>query len=45
MIAILQLETLAKFADSDNAKLVVPFESVGLLGAAEALRTSLNGTA
>ena len=44
MIAILQLETLAKFADSDNAKLVVPFEAVGLMGAAEALRASLNGT-
>ncbi len=44
MIAILQLETLAKFADSENAKLVVPFEAAGLMGAAEALRTSLNGT-
>ena len=45
MIAILQLETLGKFADSENAKLVVPFEAVGLMGAAEALRTSLNGSA
>jgi regulator of protease activity HflC (stomatin/prohibitin superfamily) len=43
LIAILQLDTLAKFAESDNAKLVVPFESVGLLGAAQALRTALNG--
>ena len=44
MIAVLQLDTLAKFADSDNAKLVVPYEAAGLMGAAEALRTSLNGT-
>jgi regulator of protease activity HflC (stomatin/prohibitin superfamily) len=43
LIAILQLDTLAKFAESDNAKLVVPFESVGLLGAAQALKTALNG--
>jgi len=43
MIAILQLETLSKFAESENAKLVVPYESVGLIGAAEALRASLNG--
>jgi regulator of protease activity HflC (stomatin/prohibitin superfamily) len=45
LIAILQLDTLAKFAESDNAKLVVPFESVGLLGAAQALRTALDGDA
>jgi len=38
LVAILQLDTLSKFADSDNAKIVVPFESVGLMGAAEALR-------
>ncbi len=38
MVAILQLETLGRFADSDNAKIVVPYESVGLMGAAEALR-------
>ena len=44
MIAILQLDTLSKFAESENAKLVVPYESVGLIGAAEALRASLNGT-
>ena len=41
LVAILQLDTLAKFADSDNAKIVVPFESAGLLGAAQALRTVL----
>jgi regulator of protease activity HflC (stomatin/prohibitin superfamily) len=38
LVAILQLETLGKFADSENAKIVVPFESVGLMGAAQALR-------
>jgi hypothetical protein len=37
-VAILQLDTLSKFADSDNAKIVVPFESVGLMGAAEVLK-------
>ena len=41
LVAILQLETLAKFAASDNAKIVVPFESVGLMGAAQALRSVL----
>jgi regulator of protease activity HflC (stomatin/prohibitin superfamily) len=38
MVALLQLETLGRFADSDNAKVVVPYESVGLMGAAQALR-------
>jgi regulator of protease activity HflC (stomatin/prohibitin superfamily) len=42
LIAILQLDTLAKFAESDNAKIVVPFESAGLLGAAQALRSVLD---
>ena len=42
LIAILQLDTLAKFADSDNAKIVVPFESAALLGAAQALRSVLD---
>lgn len=41
LVAILQLETLGKFAESDNAKLVVPYESAGLMGAAEALRGAL----
>jgi len=41
LVAILQLDALAKFADSDNAKIVVPFESAGLLGAAQTLRTVL----
>jgi regulator of protease activity HflC (stomatin/prohibitin superfamily) len=38
LVAILQLDTLGKFADSDNSTIVVPYESVGLMGAAEALR-------
>jgi regulator of protease activity HflC (stomatin/prohibitin superfamily) len=42
LVAILQLETLGKFADSDNAKIVVPFESAGLMGAAQALRSILD---
>jgi len=42
LVAILQLEALARFADSDNAKIVVPFESAGLLGAAQALRGVLD---
>ena len=43
LVAILQLDTLSKFADSENAKIVVPFESAGLLGAAQALRGVLGG--
>ena len=42
LVAILQLDALAKFADSDNAKIVVPFESAGLMGAAQALRSVLS---
>jgi regulator of protease activity HflC (stomatin/prohibitin superfamily) len=38
LLAILQLETLSRFADSDNAKIVVPYESAGLMGAAHALK-------
>jgi regulator of protease activity HflC (stomatin/prohibitin superfamily) len=45
LVAILQLDALAKFADSDNAKIVVPYESAGLLGAAQALRSVLDGAA
>jgi len=41
LIAILQLDTLAKFAESNNTKIVVPFESAALLGAAQALRSVL----
>ena len=42
VVAILQLETLARFADSDNTKVVVPYESVGLMGAVQALRSVLD---
>jgi regulator of protease activity HflC (stomatin/prohibitin superfamily) len=42
LVSILQLDTLARFADSDNAKIVVPFESAGLLGAAQTLRSVLD---
>jgi regulator of protease activity HflC (stomatin/prohibitin superfamily) len=41
LVAILQLDALAKFADSDNATIVVPFESAALLGAAQTLRAVL----
>jgi hypothetical protein len=41
LVAILQLHAPAKFAESDNAKIVVPFESAGLLGAAQTLRRVL----
>jgi regulator of protease activity HflC (stomatin/prohibitin superfamily) len=41
LVAILQLDTLSKFALSPNAKLVIPAESSALLGAAAALRTVL----
>jgi len=43
LLAVLQLDTLAKFAGSPNAKVLVPFESAGLLGAAQALRSVLDG--
>ncbi len=33
---------LAKSSDSENAKIVVPYESVGLLGAAQTLRAALS---
>jgi regulator of protease activity HflC (stomatin/prohibitin superfamily) len=42
LVSILQLDTLARFADSDNAKLVVPVETAGLLGAAQVLRSVLD---
>jgi len=41
LVAILQLDALSKFADSDNAKIVVPYESAALLGAAQTLRSVL----
>jgi regulator of protease activity HflC (stomatin/prohibitin superfamily) len=39
LVAILQLDTLAKFAESDNTKLIIPAESAALLGAAQAIRS------
>jgi regulator of protease activity HflC (stomatin/prohibitin superfamily) len=41
LVAILQLDTLSKFAESDNSKIVVPFESAALLGAAQTLKSVL----
>jgi regulator of protease activity HflC (stomatin/prohibitin superfamily) len=43
LVAILQLDTLSKFASSEGSTVVVPYESAGLLGAAQALRSVLNG--
>ncbi|HEX4820597.1 MAG TPA: SPFH domain-containing protein [Acidimicrobiales bacterium] len=46
LVAILQLDTLGKFADSENSKIVVPYESAGLMGAASVLKNVLgNGAA
>ena len=42
LLAILQLDTLGKFADSSNTKVVVPYESSALMGAAQALKGLLN---
>jgi regulator of protease activity HflC (stomatin/prohibitin superfamily) len=41
LVAILQLDTLSKFAASENTKIVIPAESAALLGAAQALRSVL----
>ena len=41
LVAILQLDTLAKFADSQGSTVVVPYEAAGLMGAASALRNVL----
>jgi regulator of protease activity HflC (stomatin/prohibitin superfamily) len=41
LVAILQLETLQKFAESENSKIVVPYESVGLMGAVQSLKEML----
>src|SRR5260221_13241596 len=38
LVAILQLDTLSKFADSQNSTIVVPYEAAGLMGAAQVLR-------
>ena len=41
LVAILQLDALSKFAESDSNTLVVPYESAALMGAAQALRSVL----
>jgi len=41
LVAILQLDTLSKFAASPNTKIVIPAESSGLLGAAQAIQSVL----
>ena len=42
LIAILQLDTLAKFAESDNTKLIIPAESAALLGAVQAIKSVMS---
>ncbi len=44
LVAILQLDTLGRFADSANTKIVVPAESAALLGAVQAISTVLAAT-
>jgi regulator of protease activity HflC (stomatin/prohibitin superfamily) len=41
LLAVLQLDTLGKVASSPNAKVVVPIEASGLMGAAQALRSMM----
>ncbi|HEY8680962.1 MAG TPA: SPFH/Band 7/PHB domain protein, partial [Candidatus Dormibacteraeota bacterium] len=41
LLAILQLDTLSKFAQSENTTVLVPYESAALLGAAQALRSMI----
>jgi regulator of protease activity HflC (stomatin/prohibitin superfamily) len=41
LVAILQLDTLSKFALSPNTKIVIPAESAALLGAAQAIQSVL----
>ena len=43
LLAVLQLDALGKFAASPNSKVLVPYEAAGLLGAAQALRSVLDG--
>ena len=42
LIAVLQLDTLSRFAYSPNSKVIVPMEAAGLLGAAQALKSVLD---
>jgi regulator of protease activity HflC (stomatin/prohibitin superfamily) len=41
LVAILQLDTLSKFAASPNTKIVIPAESSALMGAAQAIQSVL----
>jgi len=43
LLGVLQLDVLARFADSQNTKLVIPVETAGLLGAAQALKSVMEG--
>jgi regulator of protease activity HflC (stomatin/prohibitin superfamily) len=43
LLAVLQLDTLGRFADSDNEKIIIPVESAAFLGAAAALRSVIAG--
>jgi regulator of protease activity HflC (stomatin/prohibitin superfamily) len=45
LLAVLQLDTLSRLVESDNAKLVVPYESAGLMGASQALKSVLESAA
>jgi regulator of protease activity HflC (stomatin/prohibitin superfamily) len=45
LLAILQLDTLSRLVESDNSKLVVPYESAGLMGASQALKSVLETAA
>lgn len=42
LLAVLQLDTLSRLVESDNAKVVVPYESAGLLGASQVLKGLLD---
>ena len=42
LVSILQLDTLSKFATSENATVLVPYESAALMGAAQALRSLIS---
>jgi regulator of protease activity HflC (stomatin/prohibitin superfamily) len=42
LIAILQLDTLSKFAASENTKIVIPAESAALLGAVQAIKSVMD---
>src|SRR5579859_7964813 len=42
LVSILQLDTLSKFAASENATVLVPYESAALMGAAQALRSLIS---